>query len=86
MAGTMLGFRFPDYVEGIEVSGFHLHFIGEDRSRGGHVLGSRVTGDLRVRLDPSSELHVELPPGVELSDPGLAAGTHEALEKVEHGT
>jgi acetolactate decarboxylase len=83
VSGTMLGFRFPDYVEGIEVSGFHLHFIGEDRSRGGHVLGSRVAGDLRVRLDPSSELHVELPPGVELADPALASALHEAVEQVE---
>jgi acetolactate decarboxylase len=32
--GAMLGFRLPDYVEGIEVSGWHLHFISEDRSRG----------------------------------------------------
>lgn len=84
VAGTMLGFRFPDYVEGIEVSGYHLHFISEDRARGGHVLGSRAAGDLRVRLDPSSDLHVELPPGIELSDPGLAADTHDAVEKVEH--
>jgi acetolactate decarboxylase len=81
--GTMLGFRFPAYVEGIEVSGYHLHFISADRSRGGHVLGSRSAGELRVRLDPSSELHVELPPGIELADPELAAATHEAVEQVE---
>ena len=30
--GTMLGFRFPEYAEGIEVAGWHLHFIGEDRT------------------------------------------------------
>jgi acetolactate decarboxylase len=84
VAGTMLGFRFPTYVEGIEVAGYHLHFISEDRARGGHVLGSRAAGDLRVRLDPSSDLHVELPPGVDLANPGLAADTHDALEKVEH--
>src|SRR4051794_34903791 len=83
VAGTMLGFRFPDYVEGIEVSGYHLHFISEDRSRGGHVLGSRCSQALRARLDPSSELHVELPPGVELADPGLASATHDAVEQVE---
>ena len=41
VAGTMLGFRFPAYVEGIEVAGYHLHFIDEDRRRGGHVLDSR---------------------------------------------
>jgi acetolactate decarboxylase len=81
--GTMLGFRFPAYVEGIEVSGYHLHFISEDRTRGGHVLGSRSAPGLRVRLDPSSDLHVELPPGVELADPELAAATHAAVEQVE---
>jgi len=81
--GTMLGFRFPDYAEGIEVSGFHLHFITADRSRGGHVLDSRPAG-VRVRLDPSTELSVELPPGIELADPGLAQETHAALDRVEH--
>ena len=84
VAGTMLGFRFPDYAEGIEVSGYHLHFISEDRGRGGHVLGSRAGGPLRVRVDPSSDLHVELPAGIELADPELASATHAAVERVEH--
>ena len=82
--GTMLGFRFPAYAEGIEVAGFHMHFIDEARERGGHVLGSRAAGLLRVRLDPSSDLHVELPPGVELADPRVATETHAAVEQVEH--
>lgn len=86
VVGTMLGFRFPAYVEGIEVSGYHLHFISEDRRRGGHVLGSRCDGRLRVRLDPSSDLHIELPPGVELADPGLASATHAAVERVERAS
>jgi acetolactate decarboxylase len=83
VAGTMLGFRFPDYVEGIEVSGYHLHFISADRARGGHVLDSRCVQTMRGRLDPSSELHVELPPGVELANRELAASTHAAVEAVE---
>ncbi|HEY6729426.1 MAG TPA: acetolactate decarboxylase [Solirubrobacterales bacterium] len=82
--GTMLGFRFPAYVEGIEVAGFHLHFISADRSRGGHVLSSR-TGELRVRIDPSDDLRIELPPRIELAAPGLAAETHAAVEAVERG-
>jgi acetolactate decarboxylase len=86
VSGTMLGFRFPDYAEGIEVSGYHLHFIGEDRSRGGHVLGSRSGESLRLRVDPSSELHVELPPDIELADPKLAADTHDAVELIERGS
>ena len=82
--GTMLGFRFPSYVEGIEVAGYHLHFIDAARERGGHVLDSRPAS-LRARLDPSNDLHVELPPGVDLGDPGLSAQTHAALARAEGG-
>lgn len=82
--GTMVGFRFPAYAEGIEIGGYHLHFISADRTRGGHVLGSRSRG-ARVRLDPSNDLHVELPPQIELADPSLAAETHAAVAAVERG-
>jgi acetolactate decarboxylase len=81
--GTMLGFRFPEYAEGIEVAGWHLHFISEDRGSGGHVLDSRVE-TAHVQLDPSGELHVELPPGIDLADPDAAKSTHAAIDRVEH--
>jgi acetolactate decarboxylase len=81
--GTMVGFRFPAFVEGIEVAGYHLHFVDAARERGGHVLGSRVASGLRARLDPSDDLHVELPPAVDLADPALAADTHAAIDAVE---
>ena len=84
VAGSMVGFRFPAYAEGIEVGGYHLHFISEDRRRGGHVLDSR-TGRLRALIDPSNDLHIELPPRVDLADPDLAASTHAAVEAVERG-
>jgi acetolactate decarboxylase len=84
VAGTMLGFRFPAYAEGIEVGGYHLHFISDDRRRGGHVLGSRSRG-LRLRLDPSDDLHIELPPAIDLVDPDLATATHAAIVQAEGG-
>jgi len=85
VTGTLVGFRFPVYAEGIEVAGYHLHFIDESRSRGGHVLGSRSRSFLRATVDPSDELHVELPPRVDLADPDLSASTHEAVVSVEGG-
>jgi acetolactate decarboxylase len=81
--GTIVGFRFPDYAEGVEVSGYHLHFISSDRLRGGHVFECRPR-NATVQIDASTDLHVELPPGVDLSSPDLHDETHEALERVEH--
>lgn len=82
-AGTLIGFRFPDYSEGIEVAGYHLHFIDRERSRGGHVLDFRLARGT-VRADPSSDLHLELPAGLELTAPDLTASTHQAITQIEH--
>jgi acetolactate decarboxylase len=79
LRGTLVGFRFPDYASGIEVTGYHLHFISEDRTRGGHVLDC-IARTGRLRIDPSSDLHVELPPGVEL---GGGHVDEEALARIE---
>jgi acetolactate decarboxylase len=82
-SGTLVGFRFPDFAEGLEVSGYHLHFITADRSKGGHVL-SCTPVRVRVQVDPSNDLHVELPPGIDLSGSDLAESTREALQQAEH--
>lgn len=39
VSGTIVGFRCPTYVKGVNVPGYHLHFISDDRARGGHILG-----------------------------------------------
>ena len=48
------------------------------------MLDSRSDG-LRVRIDPSDDLHVELPPRIELGDPDLAEETHAAIVRAEGG-
>ena len=69
--GTVVGFRFPDSVAGVEVPGHHLHFLSDDKRHGGHVLDlTMLTG--RVAVDGGEELHVELPKDVRLEVPGVA--------------
>ena len=80
--GTLVGFRFPEYSGTVEISGFHLHFISDDRRRGGHVLDFR-TRSVTAWLDPSTDLHLELPPGVDLSEPHLDLRAEEAVRRVE---
>ena len=35
--GTLVCIYYPDYMDGINAVGWHLHFISEDRKLGGHV-------------------------------------------------
>jgi acetolactate decarboxylase len=80
VSGTIVGFRFPDYARGLEVPGYHLHFVDAERLRGGHVLACRPRR-VNVQIDPSSELHVELPPGVGLGEPGADADEIRSIER-----
>jgi len=82
--GTVVGFRFPDYARGLEAEGYHLHFIDADRERGGHVLDCRPRR-VHAALDLSGELHVELPPGVDLTSTKLDQSTAAALARAESG-
>jgi acetolactate decarboxylase len=78
-SGTVVGFRFPDASSGIEVPGYHLHFLSHDRVNGGHVLGlTLVAGDLTV--DGEHELPVEVPAGIQLGEPGTLASEIHAVE------
>jgi acetolactate decarboxylase len=43
ISGTIVGFRSPAFVKGINVPGYHLHFISDDRTRGGHILKFEMT-------------------------------------------
>jgi len=57
--GTMVGFWFPRYICGINIPGYHFHFITEDRKRGGHLLDCRLMRG-EVRIDHISRLRLEL--------------------------
>lgn len=37
--GTIVGFFTPELFHGVGSAGFHLHFVDQDRTVGGHVLG-----------------------------------------------
>ena len=84
VAGTLVGFRFPDYAQGINVAGYHLHFVSDDRARGGHVLDCRLRSGV-VAIDHSSELHVELPVGVDAAAPDATAEKRALLDQIEDG-
>lgn len=59
-SGTLIGFPSPDYVEGINVAGFHVHYITDVRQGGGHVLDYRLT-EATVEVARISRLRIDLP-------------------------
>ncbi|HEY2216222.1 MAG TPA: acetolactate decarboxylase, partial [Solirubrobacteraceae bacterium] len=61
--------------------GAHLHFVDEQRSRGGHVL-SYTLAEGTALLDHATALHVELPGAMPAPHHG-AALDQSALHRLE---
>jgi acetolactate decarboxylase len=80
VSGTMVGFGFPDALDGVEMIGWHLHFANDERTRGGHVLDFELSDGV-AQLDDATDLHIELPPAVHVS-PG-AMIDQDALRRLE---
>jgi len=80
--GTIVGFRCPDYVNGVNVPGYHLHFITLDRSAGGHLLDFNLE-NASVKVDSLSEFKMALPENEEFYQADLAEDQQAALAKVE---
>lgn len=80
--GSIVGFRFPRYAQGLNVAGYHFHFITKDRGAGGHVLGFRLAGG-ELSIDQEADLRLELPPGVDLPTPDTSAAKGDELDSIE---
>jgi len=50
VAGTAVGFRLPSYMDEINVSGYHIHFISDDELSGGH-LSDCIVENVTIEID-----------------------------------
>lgn len=84
--GTMVGFRAPQYAQGMTVAGYHLHFIDTDRRVGGHVLDFMIESGT-VTVDQDTDMHVEMPTSPQFLRTHLSAeGVADQIEKTENAS
>lgn len=60
ISGTVIGFYCPPYVKGINVTGYHLHFLSDDIKRGGHILDFTMQQG-KVEIDHATRFTMILP-------------------------
>ncbi|QYY34884.1 acetolactate decarboxylase [Ruficoccus sp. ZRK36] len=80
--GTMIGFWCPKYIEGINVSGWHMHFLSKDKTRGGHVLDFKI-GTINVSVMELMGFDVILPREPAFYQADLSLDRAEIRTKIE---
>jgi acetolactate decarboxylase len=81
--GTVIGFYTPVFFKGINVAGYHLHFISDDRKTGGHILDLTIPANTTVEYDVTPGFAMALPTSGDFTGVDLSQDLSGDLAKVE---
>ena len=82
--GSVIGLYFPDYMDGVNMPGWHLHFISEDRTQGGHVF-DLIIRECHVMIDKIARIEIQLPTEASFDTYDLKEVSQEKVEEIEKG-
>jgi acetolactate decarboxylase len=82
VTGTIVGFWTPAYARTVNIAGWHLHFLSEDRSRGGHLLDIEC-GALKVQVQHLDDFRMAIPESPDFLKADLTGDPSKALAKAE---
>ena len=82
--GTLVGYRIPAYMEGPNISGYHFHFLSDDKQKGGHII-DLTTGDITIDIDQLNSFTVDLPQTADFNNFDFKKDRRDELKRVENG-
>ncbi|KFE96924.1 acetolactate decarboxylase [Chryseobacterium luteum] len=80
--GTLVGFYLPEYLNGINIKGFHFHFISSDGKQGGHVLDFEAE-NLKAAVAVLKSFNLETSDNKDFQNFQFEQKNNESLERLE---
>ena len=80
--GTLVALYCPPYMSDLNAAGWHLHFLSDDRTKGGHAYGLRVE-KAEISLDLTDSFEMKLPDNDMFSGFDLTIDQSADIKKVE---
>lgn len=82
--GTVMGYFAPKMFQGMAAAGYHLHFLADNKSVGGHLLDFKIK-EATVSLQPFTTIEQHLPmDNQEFLDKDLdISDMHDQIQKAE---
>lgn len=83
--GSLIGFWMPSYLAGVNITGFHFHFLSSDTKHGGHLLQAASSQKVLVEISRLEDFLLHVPEGVDYQNYPFAGENGTGLKKVEKG-
>ncbi len=85
ITGTIVGLYCPPYMGGLNSTGWHFHFLSDDKKKGGHVLEVSVK-DGEAQLDKTNKFSMILQDDAVFQKMNLARDMSEDIRSAEQDT
>lgn len=82
--GSLVCVYYPDYMDGINVAGWHLHFLSQNRKYGGHVFDVSLT-QAEAAFCRITSVEIQIPDTPAYDTYALKDASQEEIKKVEQG-
>ena len=80
--GTLVCVYFPDYMDGINASGWHMHFLSEDKKLGGHVFEASMSAG-ECLIQKMDRIDIQLPKDAAFDTYSLKEASKAEIKEVE---
>ena len=80
--GTIVGLYCPAFMSSLNSTGWHFHFISDDKKRGGHVLGLNLANG-EALFDKTAGFRMGLPNKDNFNELNFNVDLHEDIRKAE---
>jgi acetolactate decarboxylase len=82
LRGTLVGLRCPAWIGTINVSGYHWHFLSDDRKVGGHVLACEFQHG-SLQFDECTSVVIHIPQSAEFDALNAGDITEKHIDLIE---
>ena len=84
VSGTLVCLYYPDYMDGINAPGWHIHFLSADHTKGGHVFDLEIARGV-VKVNKINHVEIQLPSEPAFDTYSLKEASGEDIKQVEQG-
>ncbi len=83
-SGDLVGYRLPVYMDNTNISGYHFHYLSDQKDAGGHIL-DLITGDITIEISPLDSYTVKVPATPAFNHFDFKKDRQEDIKSVERG-
>ena len=82
--GDLIGYRLPSFMDNTNISGYHFHFLSDQKDAGGHIIDLKADS-ISIEIDRLDSYTIHIPSSSDFEKFDFKKNREEDIKSVERG-